>query len=167
MKTIVNKYTGEVLAGSIAKEVVLNENEIAIDEIVSESFRKTFYNFQTRTFYEGEALSEEQKILQSRKNQALIIKEKYEQHRANGWNAYQDFRAMIVLDIYSGKITEIQAFLIENDLKVAYDRIAQNGDWKTAYFELSQKMVSYPFVQEYMDIALAFILDYITKNYEN
>ena len=95
------------------------------------------------------------------------IKAKYEFHRLNGWNAYQDFRAMIVLDIASGEITEQQAFLIEKDLKLGYDRIAQNGDWKTAYYELSQVTVSYPFIQAYRDIALNFIANYIQNNYES
>ena len=95
------------------------------------------------------------------------IKAKYEFHRANGWSAYQDFRAMIVLDIASGEITEQQAFLIEKDLKLGYDRIAQNGDWKTAYYELSQVTVSYPFIQEYLDIALSFIATYIQNNYDS
>jgi len=95
------------------------------------------------------------------------IKAKYEFHRANGWNAYQEFRAMIVLDIANGKITETQAFLIEKDLKLGYDRISQNGDWKTAYYELSQVTVSYPFIQEYLDIALSFIATYIQNNYDS
>ena len=95
------------------------------------------------------------------------IKAKYEFHRANGWSAYQDFRAMIVLDIASGDITEQQAFLIEKDLKLGYDRIAQNGDWKTAYYELSQVTVSYPFIQQYMDITLSFIANYIQNNYDS
>ena len=95
------------------------------------------------------------------------IKAKYEFHRANGWSAYQDFRAMIVLDIEAGDITEQQAFLIEKDLKLGYDRIAQNGDWKTAYYELSQVTVSYPFIQEYLDIALSFIANYIQNNYDS
>ena len=95
------------------------------------------------------------------------IKAKYEFHRANGWSAYQDFRAMIVLDIANEAITETQAFLIEKDLKLGYDRIAQNGDWKTAYYELSQVTVSYPFIQEYLDIALSFIATYIQNNYDS
>ena len=95
------------------------------------------------------------------------IKAKYEFHRANGWNAYQDFRAMIVLDIANGVITETQAFLIEKDLKLGYDRIAQNGDWKTAYYELSQTTVSYPFIQSYLDIALNYIANYIQNNYDS
>ena len=81
--------------------------------------------------------------------------------------AYQDFRAMIVIDIEAGEITEQQAFLIEKDLKLGYDRIAQNGDWKTAYYELSQVTVSYPFIQEYLDIALSFIATYIQNNYDS
>ena len=95
------------------------------------------------------------------------IKAKYEFHRLNGWNAYQDFRAMIVIDIEAGDITEQQAFLIEKDLKIGYDRIAQNGDWKTAYYELSQIQVSYSFIQEYLDIALNYIANYIQNNYDN
>ena len=95
------------------------------------------------------------------------IKAKYEFHRANGWNAYQEFRAMIVLDIANQVITETQAFLIEKDLKLGYDRIAQNGDWKTAYYELSQTTVSYPFIQSYLDIALNYIANYIQNNYDS
>lgn len=95
------------------------------------------------------------------------IKAKYEFHRLNGWNAYQDFRAMIVIDIEAGDITEQQAFLIEKDLKIGYDRIAQNGDWKTAYYELSQIQVSYSFIQEYLDIALNYIANYIQNNYDS
>jgi len=95
------------------------------------------------------------------------IKAKYEFHRANGWNAYQDFRAMIVLDIANGIITETQAFLIEKDLKLGYDRISQNGDWMTAHYELSQITVSYPFIQSYLDITLNYIANYIQNNYDN
>ena len=95
------------------------------------------------------------------------IKAKYELHKINGWKAYQDFRATVVLDIASGKITETQAFIIEKDLKIGYDRIAQNGDWKTAYYELSQVVISYPFVQEYMDLALNYIAVYIQTNYDS
>ena len=104
---------------------------------------------------------------QLKANAIAEIKAKYEFHKANGWNAYQDFRAMIVLDIADGKITEIQAFLIEKDLKLGYDRIAQNGDWKTAYYELSQTTVSYPFIQPYMDVALNYIAIYIQNNYDS
>ena len=95
------------------------------------------------------------------------IKAKYEFHRLNGWSAYQDFRAMIVLDIASSKITREQAFLIEKDLKIGYDRISQNGDWMTAHYELSQITVSYPFIQSYLDIALNYIANYIQNNYDS
>ena len=116
-----------------------------------------------------ETIIEDNTLTESQLKEIAIaeIKAKYEFHRLNGWNAYQDFRAMIVLDIASGDITEQQAFLIEKDLKLGYDRIAQNGDWKTAYYELSQVTVSYPFIQEYLDIALGFIATYIQNNYDS
>lgn len=109
-----------------------------------------------------------EEIAEFESNKAVdYIKNKYELHKSNGWNAYQDFRAKVVLDIESGTITETQAFIIESDLKIAYDRIAQNGDWKTAYFELSQISVSYAFVQPYLDLALSYIANYINLNYDS
>lgn len=95
------------------------------------------------------------------------IKQKYEFHKKNGWDAYQNFRAKIILDIFDGTITEPQAFLIEHDLKVSYDRIAQNGDWKTAFYELSQITPSYSFVQPYLTMALNYISNYIQTNYDS
>ena len=116
-----------------------------------------------------ETIIEDNTLTESQLKEIAIaeIKAKYEFHRLNGWNAYQDFRAMIVLDIASGEITEQQAFLIEKDLKIGYDRIAQNGDWMTAHYELSQITVSYPFIQSYLDIALNYIANYIQNNYDN
>jgi hypothetical protein len=96
----------------------------------------------------------------------IQTKAKYEIHRKNGWNAYQDFRARIVQDIKEGLLTELQAFVIEDDLKIAYDRIAQNGDWKTALYGLSQVTPSAPFVEPYLTLAIEYITDYINKNYE-
>jgi hypothetical protein len=139
------------------------ENIIYTSVVYTDNFIEPKFNFETEVFYEGKTLTpEEIKAIA-----IAEIKAKYEFHRANGWNAYQDFRAMIVLDIAEAVITETQAFLIEKDLKLGYDRIAQNGDWKTAYYELSQVTVSYPFIQPYMDIALSYILDYIANNYDS
>ena len=116
-----------------------------------------------------ETIIEDNTLTESQLKEIAIaeIKAKYEFHRLNGWNAYQDFRAMIVLDIANEAITETQAFLIEKDLKIGYDRISQNGDWKTAYYELSQIQVSYSFIQEYLDIALNYIANYIQNNYDS
>lgn len=116
-----------------------------------------------------ETIIEDNTLTESQLKEIAIaeIKAKYEFHRANGWSAYQDFRAMIVIDIEAGDITEQQAFLIEKDLKLGYDRIAQNGDWKTAYYELSQVTVSYPFIQEYLDVTLNYIANYIQNNYDS
>jgi len=116
-----------------------------------------------------ETIIEDNTLTESQLKEIAIaeIKAKYEFHRLNGWNAYQDFRAMIVIDIEAGDITEQQAFLIEKDLKLGYDRIAQNGDWKTAYYELSQIQVSYSFIQEYLDVTLNYIANYIQNNYDS
>jgi len=116
-----------------------------------------------------ETIIEDNTLTESQLKEIAIaeIKAKYEFHRLNGWNAYQDFRAMIVLDIANEAITETQAFLIEKDLKIGYDRISQNGDWMTAHYELSQITVSYPFIQSYLDIALNYIANYIQNNYDS
>lgn len=96
------------------------------------------------------------------------IKSQYEQRRADGWQAYQTFRAEMVLDIDKGILTEMQAFIIENYLGKGYDKIAQNGDWKTASFLLSQTSLpeAHLFVQSYLNKALEIINEYITKNYK-
>lgn len=117
--------------------------------------------------YEEIAVDEAESDAEMRKQKLAAIKEKYEFHRRNGWDAYQDFRAMIVQNIADEILTEAQAFIIEKDLKIGYDRISQNGDWKTAQFELSLVTVSYPFVQPYMDIAMTFIQNYIAQNYDS
>ena len=51
MKTIIDKFTGQVLYGSII-EVELLENEIAIDELLTEYFENPYFDFETRTFYD-------------------------------------------------------------------------------------------------------------------
>lgn len=142
-------------------KTVVDINGVKLFNVLDDNFIPADGQFLV-DFIPDEPLTPEQ----IKANAVAEIKAKYEFHRANGWNAYQDFRAIIVLDIASGDITENQAFLIEKELKVAYDRIAQNGDWKTAYYELSQVQVSYPFIQPYMDIALSFIANYIQNNYD-
>lgn len=95
------------------------------------------------------------------------IKQKYEVHKAKGIEFYENFRALIVLDIYKGLITEIQAFFVEELLKVAFDRINNTGDWKTALFELNQVTPKNVTEQKYCGIAIAQIQEYIQNNYEN
>ena len=144
MKTVTD-LNGNRLFNVADENYIPNDGEILVD------------------FIPDEPLTPEQ----IKSNAVAEIKAKYEFHRTNGWNAYQDFRAMIVLDIAAGTITKEQAFLIEKDLKLGYDRISQNGDWMTAHYELSQVQVSFPFIQPYMDIALSFIENYIATNYDS
>ena len=51
MKTIIDKFTGQVLYGTIV-EVDLLENEIAIDELLTDYFENPYFDFETRTFYD-------------------------------------------------------------------------------------------------------------------
>lgn len=94
-------------------------------------------------------------------------KQRYERHKADGWEYYQYFRAGMVWDIERGVLTIQQAFVIENYLSTGYDKIAQNGDWMTASYKL--KLITLPeqhaFVQSYLDSAIEIIDDYIDKNY--
>lgn len=52
MKTIIDKNTGQMLYCS-AIEVDLQENEIAIDELLTEVFENPYFDFQTRSFYDN------------------------------------------------------------------------------------------------------------------
>ena len=51
MKTIINKNSGQVFYSTIV-EVQLLENEIAIDELLTEYFENPYFDFETRTFYD-------------------------------------------------------------------------------------------------------------------
>ena len=50
MKTIINKFTGQLLYATVI-QVELLENEIAIDELLTEYFENPYFDFETRTFY--------------------------------------------------------------------------------------------------------------------
>ena len=153
-----SKLVNNIPVGKFTLEFV-DQNPDNYAPLYEGGFAKPIWNGTT---YVESGTNEEVK-----ENLKKEIKAKYEFHRTNGWNAYQNFRAIIVSDIYDGKISEPQAFIIEQFLKVAYDRISQNGDWKTARHELGQ-ITGYPsFVNEYYDLALQFIDDYITNNYDS
>ena len=52
MKTIIDKQSGKVLY-CVTEIDSLKENEIAVDELLTEDFVSAFYNFETKEFYEG------------------------------------------------------------------------------------------------------------------
>lgn len=95
------------------------------------------------------------------------ILEAYEKRKADGWDAYQNFRKDMVKQIYDGHLTKPAAFMIEEYLGVGYDKIAQNGDWETAYYKLSQIVLPevHAFVQPYLDSAKSIMLAYLQANY--
>jgi hypothetical protein len=65
MKTIIDK-SGKVLFATLDDNYQTNENEILVNELVTENFVSAFYNFETKDFYEGaseEEIAEYQKSL--------------------------------------------------------------------------------------------------------
>jgi hypothetical protein len=70
MKTILDKTSGKVLY-CVTEITTLQDNEIAVDELVTEKFVSAFYNFENKEFYEGataEQIAEYQnEILQQKK----------------------------------------------------------------------------------------------------
>ncbi len=114
-----------------------------------------------------EGATEQEINIKNENNIIIEIKQKYEFHKSNGWEAYNEFRAKVVNDIYKGLITEMDAFYIEENLSPAFDQISATGDWKTARYKLMQVSPYPPFVQPYYDLAMQIINDYITNNYEN
>lgn len=160
MKTVINKQSGKVLFASANFEDT--ETEIGIDEILTEFFILPYFNQETVAFYEGATQEEIAKL------RTENIKLAYEQRKLDGWNAYQSFRADMVKEIYDEIITKQQAFIIEDYLGKGYDKIAQQGDWETAYYKLSQIVLptEYAFVQTYLDKAKQIMLSYIQSNYK-
>jgi hypothetical protein len=52
MKTILDKTSGKVLY-CVTEITTLQDNEIAVDELLTENFVSAFYNFENKEFYEG------------------------------------------------------------------------------------------------------------------
>ena len=61
MKTILDKNSGKVLYATIS-DFVDTETEMAINELLTETFVNPYFNFETRTFYEN---ATEQEIVDS------------------------------------------------------------------------------------------------------
>ena len=53
MKTIIDKNTGQVLYCSMV-EVELLQNEMSIDELLTQEMENPYFDFETRTFYNNE-----------------------------------------------------------------------------------------------------------------
>lgn len=95
------------------------------------------------------------------------IKAKYEQYKADGQVAYEDFRARIVLKVRTGQLAQAQGVNIKRYLGPSYDEINTNGDWVTAHAFLSETVIpeADAFVEAYKAEALEIMSDYISKNF--
>jgi hypothetical protein len=52
MKTIIDQTSGKVLYSIIdGIEIDLMENEMIVEQIVTENYENPYYNFETNTFY--------------------------------------------------------------------------------------------------------------------
>jgi hypothetical protein len=52
MKTVIDNNTGKVLFSTVI-EIDLQDNQVSIDELLTENYVKPYFNSETRTFYEG------------------------------------------------------------------------------------------------------------------
>lgn len=155
---LMNTETLEVYVSQTLDEKPENSLEFYPTQFIKARFDK----YPTPTNIIEGATSEE--IKNFKKDE---IKGRYEQYKIDGWNAYQDFRADLVNEINKGDLTEELAFIIENYLSIAYDKIAQNGDWKTAHYRLTLAEIpqEHSFVEDYKSKALEIIENYININY--
>lgn len=135
--------------------------ENSTDLMCTTPFVDTRFNPVTNEYFEGASQSE------LRLANIERTKMKYDQHKANGWNAYQDFRGNIVEEIAEGVLTQTEGILIELDLSVGYDKIQQTGDWMTARYLLQNLTVSQPFIEPYRLSAIEIITNYINYNYDS
>ena len=127
---------------------------------ISGNFLK--FKFDGKSWVEGSTMEE----LDEKRDETILMA--YEQRKLDGWNAYQTFRKDMVKELYDGELSKQRAFIIEDYLGVGYDKIAQQGDWETAYFKLSQIVISdeQSFVKLYLEKAKRVMLDYIKENYK-
>jgi hypothetical protein len=163
MKTVIETATGKELYGTLFDQCL--PTETLVPEIRTFWCLDPYFNFETREFYENASQEEVDAYISQLRSKT--IKEAYEQRKMDGWEAYQDFRADMVKEIYDDIITKQQAFIIEDYLGKGYDKIAQQGDWETAYYKLSTTVVAEAdaFVQPYLDKAKIIMLAYIQANY--
>lgn len=131
------------------------------DIMPTEKFVLMCFDPDINMYYEG--CSEDEMTAERYKR----TMEKYDSHKRNGWEAYQLFRAKIVDRIELGTMTEEQAFMIEEVLSPAYDKLAKTGDWKTARYKLFQIEIFEPWMEEWYISATEIITEYISNNYES
>jgi uncharacterized membrane protein len=163
MATVIETATGKELYGTLSN--VCLPTETIVPEVRTFWCLDPYFNFETKEFYENATQEEVDTYLNEKRS--ITIKSAYEQRKLDGWDAYQDFRADMVKEIYDNIITKQQAFIIEDYLGKGYDKIAQQGDWETAYYKLSTTVVAEAdaFVQPYLDKAKSIMLAYIQANY--
>lgn len=51
IKTIIEKSTGKVLYATIIEGLEITDQEVEIDEILSDNFENPHYDFETKSFY--------------------------------------------------------------------------------------------------------------------
>lgn len=144
MKTVIDSLTRQKLYDTAIYDLELPEGQELVDYIPSEITPEDL-----------------------KASQLYATISRYEQHKADGWNYYQEFRANLVWEIDNSILTVQQAFVIENYLSIGYDKIAQNGDWMTASYKLKQITLptAHEFVRAYLNKAIEILDEYILNNY--
>ena len=138
------------------QEVVMTDGEASF-ELYKEFLQNDGEVFQTEFVTPKET--------ESIRTEATIAR--YAKFKQDGAESYESFRADIVSKVFKRELEESQAFIISKYLSNSYDRIKNNGDWKTAYFELGLVTIpsQYGYVNEFKKKAIEIMQKYIATNY--
>lgn len=153
------RYVNYIMNGElVSKWMIVDSYDKALGFITPK------WSSESNSYQEGASENEIQEHLLKRTRDEIKLKYKF--HQKNGWEFYQDFRADIVLDLNTSKISLQDAFLIEDFLKVPFNKISNYGDWKTAQFVLKQLITENELLNNYKIKSLNDIEGYILENYD-
>ena len=132
----------------------------AVEELVTENFIKTKFDFDTLTFFEGATNEEvtEITILQAKQKETEL----YKKRQIDGVNAYAEISAEFRLAKLSGVISEAQHGAIESSLIPVRNEVLA-GQWISARNILESIGVSIG--SELYDRLHTQLTNYINSNY--
>ena len=123
---------------------------------------KLIIDGDTVTYIVLDYTPESERILSKQERIANAYTNFYE---PQGAIAYNNFRASVIEDIYTGEITQSQAIQIEKVLSCGFNLIKVSGNWVGGLDELQKLENIEGFVQPYYDKAIILFSDYVELNF--